>query len=93
MKALFAVAVFAAALTLAPVAALAQDRGGDAAMGAVSGLVVAGPVGAVVGGVIGYTEGPNIARGMGLHRGHVYYDKAGNRHYSYHDSGSRDLIR
>jgi hypothetical protein len=83
MKALFAVTVFSAAIILAPVAALAQDRGSDAAMGAVSGLVVGGPVGAVVGGVIGYTEGPNIAHGMGLHRHHVYYDNYGHRHYTY----------
>ena len=30
-------------------------------VGAASGLVVGGPICAVVGGVIGYTEGPNIA--------------------------------
>jgi hypothetical protein len=79
-------AIFAAALifgTLAPVAAVAQDRTGDAAMGAASGLLVAGPVGAVVGGVIGYTAGPNIARGIGLQRRHYYYDQYGHRHYTY----------
>jgi hypothetical protein len=83
MKTLFALAVVTAAITLIPLAAVAQDRPGDDAMGAASGLVVAGPVGAVVGGVIGYTEGPNIAHGMGLHRGHVYYDQYGHRHYTY----------
>ncbi len=79
MKVLFAAAFMTAALTLAPVVAVAQDRVGDAAMGAGSGFLVGGPVGAVVGGVIGYTQGPNIARGMGLHRRHVYY---GNRHHA-----------
>ncbi len=83
MKALFAVAVFAAVIALAPVRAVAQDRAGDAAMGAASGLVVGGPAGAVVGGVIGYTAGPNIANGMGLHRRHVYYDNHGHRHFNY----------
>ncbi|HXQ84452.1 MAG TPA: hypothetical protein VN769_10340 [Xanthobacteraceae bacterium] len=83
MKSLFTLTVFAAVIMLVPVAAVAQDRAGDAAMGAASGLVVAGPVGAVVGGVIGYTEGPNIAQGMGLHRRHFYYDSYGHRHYSY----------
>jgi hypothetical protein len=83
MKALFAVIVFTAVITLAPVAALAQDRAGDTALGAASGLVVGGPVGAVVGGVIGYTEGPNIAHGMGLRSRRVYYDNYGHRHYTY----------
>jgi hypothetical protein len=83
MKTLFAVTVFTAAITLAPVAAVAQDhRGSDAAMGAASGFVVGGPVGAAVGGVVGYTEGPNIARAMGLHRHHAYYDSYGHRHYT-----------
>ena len=50
MKALLAFAIVTAAITLAPLTAVAQDRGSDAAMGAVSGLVVGGPVGAVVGG-------------------------------------------
>lgn len=87
MKTLFAVALVTAVIALAPVAASAQDRPADAAMGAASGLLVAGPVGAVAGGVIGYSEGPNIAHGMGLHRRHVhhygyYYDNDGHRHYS-----------
>jgi hypothetical protein len=41
--------------------ARAQNRAGDAALGAVSGAVVLGPVGAVAGAVIGYTAGPAIA--------------------------------
>jgi len=48
--------------------ASAQDRAGDAALGAVSGAVVLGPVGAVAGALIGYTAGPSIARSWGLQR-------------------------
>ena len=83
MKVLFALAIVTSAITLAPITAIAQDRGSDAAMGAVSGLMVAGPVGAVVGGVVGYTEGPTIAHGMGLRHRHYYYDNYGHRHYTY----------
>src|SRR6266446_6722162 len=53
-------------LTLAPALALAEGRGGDAALGALSGAVVFGPVGAVAGAVVGYTAGPSIARSWGL---------------------------
>jgi len=56
----------AAALGLAPGVAAAQERVGDAALGALSGALVGGPIGAEAGGVIGYTAGPNIARGWGL---------------------------
>ena len=42
--------------------ARAQERAGSAALGAVSGAVVLGPVGAVAGAFIGYTAGPAIAR-------------------------------
>ena len=45
----------AIALTLAPAQSWAQARGGDAALGALSGAVVFGPVGAVAGAVVGYT--------------------------------------
>jgi hypothetical protein len=48
--------------------AKAQGRAGDAALGAVSGAVVLGPVGAVAGAFIGYTAGPSIARSWGLRR-------------------------
>jgi hypothetical protein len=53
-------------LTLVPVGALAQERGGDAALGALSGAVVFGPIGAVAGALVGYTAGPSIARSWGL---------------------------
>ena len=51
-----------------PSAALAQERVGDAALGALSGAVVLGPVGAVAGAVVGYTAGPSIAQSWGLRR-------------------------
>ncbi len=43
----------------------AQERAGSAALGAVSGAVVLGPVGAVAGALIGYTAGPAIAHSWG----------------------------
>ncbi|MDD1520114.1 MULTISPECIES: hypothetical protein [Bradyrhizobium] len=55
-----------AMLACVPASALAQERAGDAALGAVSGAVVLGPVGAVAGALIGYTAGPSIARSWGL---------------------------
>jgi hypothetical protein len=72
MKKMLAVTVLATALT--PVGALAQERAGDAALGALSGAVVLGPVGAVAGAVVGYTAGPAIASSWGLRR-------YGRRHY------------
>src|ERR1700704_2667321 len=48
--------------------AKAQERAGDAALGAVSGAVVLGPVGAVAGAFIGYAAGPSIARSWGIRR-------------------------
>ena len=60
-----AYATAALLLVLAPSAALAQ-RAGDAALGAVAGAVVLGPVGAVAGAFVGYTAGPSISRSWGL---------------------------
>ncbi len=48
--------------------ASAQERAGDAALGAVSGAVVLGPVGAVAGALIGFTAGPSIAHSWGVRR-------------------------
>jgi hypothetical protein len=53
-------------LACVPASAVAQERAGSAALGAVSGAVVLGPVGAVAGAVIGYTAGPSIARSWGV---------------------------
>ena len=56
-------------LLLATSAAFAQEhRPGDAALGALSGAVVLGPVGAVAGAVVGYAAGPSIARSWGFDR-------------------------
>ena len=55
-----------AILACVPGSAVAQERAGDAALGAVSGAVVLGPVGAVAGALIGYTAGPSIARSWGM---------------------------
>jgi len=75
MRTLYAGALVAG-LVLVPAAAGAQERIGDAALGALAGAVVAGPVGAVAGGAIGYTAGPRIARGMGVkHRRHVRHTR------------------
>ncbi|MFT4117802.1 hypothetical protein [Bradyrhizobium sp.] len=49
-----------------PASAFAQERAGAAALGAVSGAVVLGPIGAVAGAVVGYTAGPSIARSWGI---------------------------
>jgi hypothetical protein len=46
--------------------AQAQERAGSAALGAVSGAIVLGPVGAVAGALIGYTAGPAIAHSWGV---------------------------
>ncbi|MBB4262338.1 MULTISPECIES: hypothetical protein [Bradyrhizobium] len=59
-----------AMLACVPVSAVAQERAGDAALGAVSGAVVLGPVGAVAGALIGYTAGPSIARSWGMRGSH-----------------------
>jgi hypothetical protein len=56
----------AVASTLISFEAQAQDRGGSAVLGAVSGLVVFGPVGAAAGAVVGYTAGPAIANSWGV---------------------------
>jgi hypothetical protein len=65
MKKMIVIAALAAA-GLMPVAAHAQERLGDAALGAVSGALVAGPIGLVAGGVVGFTAGPAIAHSWGL---------------------------
>jgi hypothetical protein len=56
------------AILCVPSATLAGERVGEAALGALSGAVVLGPVGAVAGAVIGYTAGPAIADSWGLRR-------------------------
>lgn len=67
------------AIALIPVEVQAQERLVDGAGGALAGAIVAGPVGLVAGGVIGYAGGPDIARGMGL-KGHRHYRHVHHRH-------------
>ena len=64
MKKTFALIVLTLALMSS--AAMAQERVGDAALGALSGAVVLGPIGAVAGAVVGFTAGPSIARSWGM---------------------------
>jgi hypothetical protein len=66
MKRLLVAAVVAGSLI--SYGARAQERAGSAALGAVSGAVVLGPVGAVAGAFIGYTAGPSIAHSWGVGR-------------------------
>src|SRR5579871_2057512 len=68
MKRIFAAAMIIATVSFASLEAKAQERVGDAALGALSGAIVFGPVGAVAGAMVGYTTGPSIARAWGMHR-------------------------
>jgi hypothetical protein len=73
------VVVVAVAMLLLPAAAQAQERVGDAALGALSGAVVLGPVGAVAGAFVGYTAGPHIAGAWGVrHRRQTHRAHAAN---------------
>ena len=69
--------LFALVVVLVPIRVMAQERVVDGAGGAVAGVLVAGPIGALAGGMIGVVSGPDIARGMGL-KGHHHY------HYVHH---------
>lgn len=61
------VAIAAISLSLVSSQARADEhRPGDAALGALSGAVVLGPIGAVAGAVVGYTAGPSIAHSWGF---------------------------
>ena len=48
----------ALAVTLVPISANAQEQLVNSAGGALAGVLVAGPIGAVAGGVIGLAAGP-----------------------------------
>jgi hypothetical protein len=66
--AIVAFAIVALGLSLVSSLAIAQERAGDAALGALSGAVVLGPIGAVAGAVVGYTAGPSISRSWRVRR-------------------------
>lgn len=59
----------AATAMLISTAAVAGERATSAALGAVSGAVVLGPIGAVAGAFIGYTAGPSMSRAWGVNGG------------------------
>ena len=58
--------VIVATALMVSTAAVAGERATDAALGAVSGAVVLGPIGAVAGAFIGYTAGPSMSRAWGM---------------------------
>jgi hypothetical protein len=62
------IVVLTLVMTLVPLRALAEERMGDAALGALAGAVVLGPVGLVAGAAVGYTAGPSIANSWGMRR-------------------------
>jgi hypothetical protein len=68
MKTILAATVMA--LAFAPLGASAEERTGDAALGALAGAVVLGPIGLVAGAAVGYTAGPSIAHSWGVGRSH-----------------------
>src|SRR5262249_13384107 len=80
-----AILVTIAGVSCATASAHAQERLGDGAMGALAGALVAGPIGLVAGGIVGYTAGPSIASSWGL-RGHRHYRHA---HYRRHAANTR----
>jgi hypothetical protein len=57
-------AAAAVAVALMSQGAAAGERPADAALGALSGALVFGPVGLVAGAVVGYTAGPSISHGL-----------------------------
>ena len=68
----------AAGLMLTTAMASAHEtRMGDAALGATAGMLVAGPIGLVAGGAIGYTQGPHISH-------HIFHGDRHHRHYRRH---------
>jgi len=80
MKSLSVLTVLTVALL--PLAAHAGDRGTDAALGAVSGAVVFGPVGALAGALVGFTAGPAIGHSWGVNGSSRRHARYGQRAYS-----------
>ncbi|MBR0972625.1 hypothetical protein [Bradyrhizobium japonicum] len=76
-----------------PASAGAQERAGAAALGAVSGAVVLGPIGAVAGAVVGYTAGPAIARSWGVRDSHSARHRPPPRRDAYRAAGAPPRAR
>ncbi|WP_256805879.1 MULTISPECIES: hypothetical protein [unclassified Bradyrhizobium] len=76
-----------------PASAVAQERAGAAALGAVSGAVVLGPIGAVAGAVVGYTAGPAIARSWGVRDSHSARHRPPPRRDAYRAAGAPPRAR
>ena len=80
---LVAAAATAGLMLTTAMASAHETRMGDAALGATAGMLVAGPIGLVAGGAIGYTQGPHISH-------HIFHDHHHYRHYRrYHDRDYR----
>jgi hypothetical protein len=79
MRAFGGLALMAVAVILMTSGASANDRATRTAVGAVAGAVVAGPVGLVGGGLIGYFAGHQISCDLGVERcyRHVRYRRSG----------------
>ena len=86
MKTLSALAVLT--LALLPLSAHAGDRGTDAAIGALSGAVVFGPLGAVAGALVGFTAGPAIGHSWGLNESSSRRERY--RHRAYYPRNASD---
>jgi hypothetical protein len=83
------IAIAALALSLISSRAIADEhRGGDAALGALSGAVVFGPIGAIAGAAVGYTAGPSIAHAWGFRRSHAAVRRAKPAHAAAHARGA-----
>ena len=85
MNRIITIAIVAAGIGLVPVMAGAQERLGDAALGAVSGAIVGGPIGLVAGGVVGFTAGPSIASSWGLRHRHYRARRTASRQSNNYD--------
>ena len=84
MRAFVGGAIVVVSILSAPGIAAAQERVGDGALGAVAGAVVAGPFGALAGGLVGVSVGPDIARSWGLHHHRRYREARRSTHQDAH---------
>lgn len=80
MRTFIGVVIVGVSILAAPGTAAAQERVGDGALGAVAGAVVAGPFGALAGGLVGVSVGPDIARSWGFHHHRRYREARRTTH-------------